>query len=585
MCGVVGILALSGDVPTPDEVDRMSAEVAHRGPDGVGRWIEGPVGLGHRRLSIIDLEQGQQPMKSSTGRSVISYNGEIYNYRELREGLEREGYGFRTDSDTEVLLALYEHHGTDSFTRLSGMFAFAIWDRTLQRLVLARDRYGIKPLYYTQQDGRILFGSRIKALRSVASSVGEVDAAAVNAYFLRQYIGGETTIFSGVKRVLPGQIVEMADSNVVTRYFHVPAPVAPTLRSRPSDRISLERALLSAMRRHLVSDVPIGLFLSGGIDSTLLLSLASEVGDEVPDTFTVDFGTDSSSTDAAYARLASDRFGSRHHEIHVGIDECLETLPEIIEHLDQPLADYACLPTLVMSRFARKSLKVVLGGEGADEVFGGYKRYRRSLIAETAWPWSGPSPRWVPPPLFRDRERRGLLGDAFIPGPDLDSEKRIRRDLETFRSEGAINSVLRTDMRSWLPDNLLAKVDGMSMMTSLEARVPYLDPEVVDAAFRFQGREKVGFGDLKKLLRDVAGDRVPGEILTRPKSGFTVPVNRWFQGRLADTYREMVLGGTAVRSWLNVDVARDLLESHQKAGRSGLALWSILVFAWWMEIN
>jgi asparagine synthase (glutamine-hydrolysing) len=524
-------------------------------------------------------------MVSSTGRSVVTYNGEIYNYRVLREELQGGGYLFRTESDTEVLLALYERDGTNGFKRLSGMFAFALWDRTERRLVLVRDRFGIKPLFYTQQDGRVYFGSRIKALRKVASSVGEVDPAAVNAYFLRQYVGGEGTIFSGVKRVLPGQIVEIADSQVTTRYFHEPAPTPPTLRSTPTDRGTLEHALLSAMRRHLVSDVPIGLFLSGGIDSTLLLSLASEVGDEVPDTFTVDFGTDSSSTDAAYARLASDRFGSRHHEIHVGIDECLETLPEIIDHFDQPLADYACLPTLIMSRFARESLKVVLGGEGADEVFGGYRRYRRSLLAETMWPWVAPSARWVPPPLFRDRKRRDLLGDAFIPARDLPSEERIRNDLVAFRSEGAVSSVLRTDMHNWLPDNLLAKVDGMSMMTSLEARVPYLDPEVVDVAFRFGGREKVGFGDLKKLLRDVAGDRVPGEILTRPKSGFTVPVNRWFQGRLAETYRDRVLGGTAAREWLSMEVASNLLEEHGNRGRSGLALWSILVFAWWLEIN
>ncbi|MDX1741945.1 MAG: hypothetical protein R3178_11650 [Rhodothermales bacterium] len=194
MCGVIGILALSGNLPTPEEIDSMSAEVAHRGPDGTGRWIEGPIGLGHRRLSIIDLEQGQQPMESSTGRSIVSYNGEIYNYRELRKEMEGHGYRFRTDSDTEVVLALYERHGTGGFTRLSGMFAFAIWDRREKRLVLARDRYGIKPLYYARHDGRILFGSRIKALRRVASSVGHVDPAAVNSYFMRQYIGGESTI-------------------------------------------------------------------------------------------------------------------------------------------------------------------------------------------------------------------------------------------------------------------------------------------------------------------------------------------------------------------------------------------------------
>ncbi len=585
MCGIAGILALSGNRPETDELTRMTDDLAHRGPDGEGQWIEGPIGLGHRRLSIIDLETGHQPMHSTGGRSVISYNGEIYNYRELRESLRETGYVFETGSDTEVILALYESHGIAALKELSGMFAFALWDREEKRLVLARDRFGIKPLYYTESDGRLIFASRIKALRSVASSVGGISPAAVNAYFLRQYIGGENTIFSGVKRVMPGQVIEVDDSRLKASYFWTPSSERPDRRSTVADRASLKEALSASVRRHLVSDVPVGLFLSGGIDSTLLLSLACGVSGRAPDTFTVDFGTESSSKDAGYARLAAKQFGSQHHEIRVGIDECLEALPSIIAHFDQPLADYACLPTLVMSRFARSHVKVVLGGEGADELFGGYKRYRRNLFAETLGPLGLRLHHRVPAPLFKDMRRKELLGDAFVASNDLPSERRIRDDVRRFAASGPVNGALQTDMRSWLPDNLLSKVDGMSMMASLEARVPYLDPEVVDLAFRFRGLDKVRPFRLKKLLRDVAVNEIPEEILNRPKSGFTVPVNKWFQGQLGQQFREIVLGGTAAKSWLNPDAAEKLLSSHQRTGRSGLELWSILVFAWWMELN
>ena len=376
MCGIAGIFNWKNKTATRGQLEKMTAAIAHRGPDGDGIFLDGAIALGHRRLSIIDLESGTQPMQSANGRFVIVFNGEIYNYPPLRKSLLKQGYPFQTHSDTEVILALYELEGRQSFEKLSGMFAFALWDKEQQQLTLVRDRSGMKPLYFAQTNEGLVFASEIKAITAAFPQLKELDKTAVNFYFSRQYIGGETTIFKQIKKIKPAHIFEISNEGKTRQQAFW--QLSPTTRSSDNFETAKEKTdqlLASAVRSHLISDVPVGVFLSGGLDSSTILSYAAAASDQPLQTFSVGFGEHKDYNETHFAKKLADQLGTTHHEIHVREKELLDTLPHIIKHLDQPLADYAVLPTYVMSRFASKHVKVVLSGEGADEVFGGYKRY------------------------------------------------------------------------------------------------------------------------------------------------------------------------------------------------------------------
>lgn len=588
MCGITGIFDAAGQLASDDAralCERMTARIAHRGPDGEGFFSEGPATFGHRRLSIIDLEGGQQPMTSPSGRCVITFNGEIYNYEALRDELAAGGVPFNTHSDTEVIVALYERDGVAAFARLSGMFAFGIWDRERRCLVLARDHLGIKPLYLARDGRRLLFGSEIKAVRAGLPATPALDAQAVNAYFARQYVPGPRTIFEGIE-ALPAGTVLTVDAEGERRQTWWSLSPTTTSDLRGADAAAYVLELLDAsVKRHLVSDVPVGVFLSGGIDSSLLLALASRHYGGPLDTFSVGFGDDERVTETRYARLVAERYASTHHEIHVSAADGLAVLPELMVQLDQPLADYAIVPTLIMSRFAAERLKVVLGGEGADELFGGYARYRNYAWADRLTGHkrlSAALPLPVrAPPLFRDEARARLLGDRFIPGSALDSEARLRHDFDSFRTAGAVNAALYADLRGWLVDDLLMKVDKMGMLASIEARVPYLDPALIAGVMALDGREKVGPRSTKRVLRRLAARLLPREILERPKQGFTVPVGAWLTGPLRARFEEVALTPGPADAWLSPKTIRPLWERHQARGDLGLKLWSILIFRWW----
>jgi len=587
MCGIAGLIHLDGRSAEVSVATRMGEALHHRGPDGNGSFAEGPVALAHRRLSIIDIEGGAQPMESSTGRTVISYNGEIYNSPDLRERLRGLGYRFRTHSDTEVILAAYEAWGAEAFEQLHGMYAFAIYDRAERRVFLVRDPMGIKPLYICERERTLYFGSEIKAIREVVGAF-DLNREAVNAFFLRQYIGGPQTVLEGVYAVAPGTYRELrwsdGEQRSVERTFYRLEAARPESISLERATEALEAELHRAIKDHMLADVPVGLFLSGGLDSSLLLALASDVADEPLSTFSVGFG-DASVDETRYARLVAESAGAHHHELRVAATEGLSVLPHIVEQMDQPLADYAIVPTYVMSRFAAEHVKVVLGGEGADELFGGYwKRYLPHLLAA---PFGGrlSPPTIYGPMLFRERARRDLLGERYLRAASLPSEQRVRDDLRYFSRGGAVNAALHTDLHNWLVDDLLMKVDKMGMLASIEARVPYLDRRLVEMVAAWPGGVKLRWRGTKQVMRQLGAKRLPSSIAERRKHGFTVPVGQWLRDGLREEFEARVFGGGSSDEWLCRPAVEALWREHQDGRDRGLLLWSVFIFAWWLDTH
>jgi asparagine synthase (glutamine-hydrolysing) len=583
MCGITGILHLNGQPARREGLEKMNGTIAHRGPDGEGFFLDGPVGLGHRRLSIIDLEAGKQPMQSTDGQSVIVFNGEIYNYPVLRDALLKKGYPFQTHSDTEVILALYQLEGEQGFQKLAGMFAFALWDKARQRLLLVRDRAGMKPLYVAQHKAQLFFSSEIKAIRAALPALGEIDHSAVNFYFSRQYIGGETTIFSQIKKVRPGTWLDIgADGRIKEEVYWKLPPVSPKKISIEEAENQTDSLLRKAVQSHLIADVPVGLFLSGGLDSSTLLSYAAENTAQPLQTFSVGFGENNALNEVHFARQLAQRYGTAHHEIHVTEKEVLDCLPHIIQHLDEPLADYAVLPTYVMSRFAAQHVKVVLSGEGADELFGGYKRYQAYSLFDRL-PFSGLFENRLPgPSVFKEQQRKQLLRrDIFMENSQLPQERQLLADKKYFSPAGQVNSMLYADMRNWLVDDLLMKVDKMGMLASIEARIPFLDHALVEYVAPLDGRLKVSLKEKKILLRKVATQRLPPEIFNRPKHGFTVPVGEWLRGALKGTFEDVVLNDRTNEQWFDMAFVKKLFGEHLAGKNHRLQLWAILIFCLW----
>ncbi|MFQ5601948.1 MAG: asparagine synthase (glutamine-hydrolyzing) [bacterium] len=587
MCGIAGIYAYNSAPPAKREIEQMTEVLAHRGPDGSGFFQEDAVAFGHRRLSIIDIDSGQQPMTSPTGQSIITYNGEIYNFPQLRQNLVAEGYPFKTRSDTEVILALYEKYGMSFLDYISGMFAFALWDRTKRKLILTRDRIGIKPLYHCDFEGKIYFASEIKAIRSVLPQLNELNPAAVNFYFTRQYVGGNCTIFNGIEKLPPASVMEIVrESKSEYRYWQ-PAPALQNGVTMSQAAIQLDGLFNEAVKGHLVSDVPVGVFLSGGVDSSCLLAFAAQNSQEPLNTFSVGFGQGSKFNEIDYARILAEKYQTHHHEINVTGTEALKHLPFIIEQLDEPIADYAILPTYLMSRFAAEKVKVVLSGEGADELFGGYKRYHlyalKDLLSRTFLSGMFTKINLPGPCLFHEPERKRLLPGCFIQDDQMDAEQKMRTDQAFFQDAGHLNSMLYTDLRNWLVDDLLMKVDKMGMLASLETRVPYLDQKVAEYVLTLSGNFKTGLKEKKRLLKEVAKPHIPIEIIRRPKHGFTVPVGEWLKGPLHAVFEDTVLENSKITQWVDVDFISALMQSHLKGKNVGLKLWSILIFSWWVE--
>jgi asparagine synthase (glutamine-hydrolysing) len=622
MCGIAGIVNLNPREPVDETVlKRMRDVLRHRGPDGEGLWIEGPVGLGHRRLAIVDVVTGQQPMTNEDASCWIVYNGEIYNHADLRPALEADGHVYRTRSDTETILHLYEEEGDRCVERLQGMFAFALWDRRRQRLLLARDRLGIKPLYYALTDHGLFFASEIKAILAVSGIRPALNRAILPEFLATRYVAGEETFFPGIRKLLPGRTLSwsLGDGLREQRYWRLPTALDDDpggLAERAADvRVRLEEAV----RSHLMSDVPLGLFLSGGIDSSGLAALMAPLANAPIRTFSVGFD-EPGANELHYARLAARAVGAEHREVAVSSGEFFAMLPRLVWHEDEPIAFPSSLPLHFVSRLARDHVKVVLTGEGADELFLGYNRYR-----VTAWnerldePYrrvtptrlrrglrrlAGSSPRPIRRYLSRsflalEGGPRGLFCENFAVFPDAlrgrlvaDPELLAARDphAETLRcygdaSGGPLERMSYADLQTYLVE-LLMKQDQMSMAASIESRVPFLDHRFVERMTAMPGRFKLRGWRTKAVLREALRGLVPGEILTRRKMGFPVPIGDWLAGPHWPIVEEFVIGPRAqARGLFTATELRRLAEEHRQGrDQHGDRLWLLLNLEIWQRV-
>jgi len=609
MCGICGVASANGSAD-PERVARMSATLVHRGPDSAGEFSDETVALAARRLSIIDLETGDQPIANEDGTLRVVQNGEIYNYRELRRELERAGHRFRTHGDTEVLLHLYEQHGDGFAARLRGMFAVAIWDAPQRRLVLARDRFGIKPLYYREAGSELSFASELRALPR-----GEIDLDALEAFLAFNSIPAPLTIFRDVRKLPAGHLLLWEDGRVRVERFARPAPV-PVDELRDDEEAELVEELRSrvrdSVRAHLVSDVPVGVLLSGGVDSALLAALAAEESSEPLRTFSIGF-EERSFDELADARRVAERYSTQHRELVLRPDAAL-LLPALADVFDEPFADSSALPTYLVSELAASDVKVALSGEGGDELFGGYYTYAADLLAarvgglaRLARPLVERLPTSSRKASFDYRAKRFVRAAHLAPlerhhgwkeifSADARAELTGRRtsfdpvDLLRARygeTEGAdeLARLQDVDLGTYLVDDLLVKTDRASMAHSLEARVPYLDTVVTNLALALATRHKVRGFSKKVLLRKAAEPLLPREIVHGKKRGFSIPAAAWLRGELEPFARE-TLSTDALRrqGFLRPETAHRLLDDHV-AGREDLSrqLWSLLAFTLWYE--
>ena len=591
----------------PERVARMSATLVHRGPDSAGELADGPAALAARRLSIIDLETGDQPIANEDGTLHVVQNGEIYNYRELRRELERAGHSFRTHGDTEVLLHLYEQHGTGFAERLRGMFAVAIWDAPRRRLLLARDRFGIKPLYYRDVAGELAFASELRALPR-----GEIDLDALEAFLAFNSIPAPLTIFREVRKLPAGHVLVWEDGTVRLERFARPAPL-PERDDEEAELVEeLRSRLRDSVRAHLVSDVPVGVLLSGGVDSALLAALAAEESAEPLRTFSIGF-EERSFDELADARRVAERYGTLHRELVLRPDAAL-LLPALAEAFDEPFADSSALPTYLVSELAASDVKVALSGEGGDELFGGYYTYAADLLAERV----GGLARLTRPVVERlpsstskasfDYRAKRFVRSAHLPplerhhgwkeifSPDLRAELTgrksafdpvdlLRARYEETRGADELARLQDVDLGVYLVDDLLVKTDRASMAHSLEARVPYLDTVVTNLALALPTRHKVRGLSKKVLLRKAAKPLLPHEIVHGKKRGFSIPAAAWLRGELEPFARETLSVDTLRRQgFFEPTVGQRLLDDHV-AGRDDRSrqLWGLLAFTLWHE--
>jgi asparagine synthase (glutamine-hydrolysing) len=588
----------------------MSATLVHRGPDADGTLVDGPVALASRRLSIIDLETGDQPIANEDGTVHVVQNGEIYNYRELRAELERAGHRFTTQSDTEVLVHLYEHHGDSFAERLRGMFAIAVWDARLRRLVLARDPFGIKPLYYREDDGDLLFASELRALPR-----GEVDPEALDAFLAFNSVPGPLSIFRGTRKLPPGHVLVWQDGKVELSRFARPAPArAEDVRREDEDELAeeLRARLRDSVRAHLIADVPVGVLLSGGVDSGLLAALAAQESGDAVHTFSIGF-EESSFDELEDARTVATEYGTNHRELVLRPDAAL-LLPALAESFDEPFADSSALPTYLVSELAASHVKVALSGEGGDELFGGYYTYAADLLALRVGPLA-PLARPVVERLpsssrkasFDYKAKRFVRGAALPPlerhhawkeifSPELRAELTGRPqsgdpvDLLRARfaeTEGAelLARLQDVDLGTYLVDDLLVKTDRASMAHSLEARVPYLDPLVAGLAQALPTKLKVSGLRKKRLLRKAAAPLLPRRIVYGRKRGFSIPAAAWLRGELEPFARDVLSPDTLRRhGYFRPEPVTKLVDRHV-AGEEDLSrqLWGLLAFTLWHE--
>jgi asparagine synthase (glutamine-hydrolysing) len=596
MCGIIGHVAASGTRADVDAVRRVVEELRHRGPDGGGVEELGQACLGHRRLSIIDVDHSPQPWVSDDGRHVLVYNGEIYNYLELRDELRRDGHEFRSEGDTEVLLEMFRREGEDCLARLNGMFAFAIWDRQERRLFAARDRLGKKPFYYGVSEGGMAFGSELGPLRHFRFLDSGIDSDAVHDFFAYQFIDGARSIYRGVRKLEPAHLLWFHDGQLTCRrYWSPPLDALPDADAAEREE-AFHELFTDAVRIRLRSDVPLGAFLSGGLDSAAVVATMATLGSTVK-TFTVGFEDSETHDERREARRLSEFFGTQHHEQSTALDPA-STLQHCLHHLGEPMADPSCVPTWHLCRHARESVTVALSGDGADELFAGYQRYRargvvsaylrlpgwlRQRVIEPVLDGLADSdqyyaasrvkqaklilamahrleraPNDLSPQVFDPLERSRLLDPELV-------TIRSRDDVERLGLQGMdpVAQMQMTDLHAYLAEDILSKVDRMSMAHGLEVRSPFLDYRLVEFATRLETRSKLRQGTGKRLIRKAFAPHLPDDVLSRRKHGYHVL-------------------GADTPAYFQADEIHRLWREHQRARVDhGFKLWALLCFFVW----
>ncbi|RPJ75961.1 MAG: asparagine synthase (glutamine-hydrolyzing) [Acidobacteria bacterium] len=617
VCGIAGVVSSEAGPreARSDLVRAMCAAIRHRGPDDEGFYLDDHAALGMRRLSIIDLTTGQQPMTGEDGRFWLVFNGEIYNYRELAAELRSCGHTLRTSSDTEVIVHAWEEWGEGALQRLHGMFGFALWDTGTRTLWLARDRPGIKPLHYHASGGRLAFASEIKSLLVDPDAPRELDEEALDHYCSFLYTPPDRSILAGIRKLPPGHVLRWRDGQVnVQRYWDLPE--AEDFRGDEREAAgALRAALRSAVRSHMISDVPLGAFLSGGVDSSVIVGLMAEASSRPVRTFSIGF-EEAGYNELPYARQVAERFGTEHHEFVVRPD-AVAIVDRLVHHFDEPFGDSSAIPTWYVSEIARRHVTVVLSGDGGDELFGGYERYLPHPRVEAFDRWKIPGKQSVAGVAGRHWPRR-LRGRAFLRHVALDRESRYLEDVGFFRPDekAALYSgefatrlqgrdafagmrarfererhlswasqMMRFDFHTYLPEDVLTKVDRMSMAHSIESRVPLLDTGVIELAARFPASLRIAGKRQKNVLKESVADLLPASILDRPKHGFGVPVGTWFGGGLRELFADTLLSARARQRGFFRPAAVDALVAEHLEGRRDhtLRLWLLVVLELWQR--
>ena len=612
MCGICGMLNTNGKPADLTLLKDMMGLMRHRGPDDEGIYKYKNMGMGIRRLSVIDLSTGHQPISNEDESIWVMQNGEIYNYQEVRYETESKGHVYKTKSDTEVIVHLYEEYGEEFVDKLNGMFSIALWDERQEKLILVRDRFGIKPLFYFFDGHKLLFSSEIKAILSDPTINREINPTALNQYLTYKFVPAPLTMLKDITKLLPAHMLIYAQGKIKIRPYWNLKYDKLERRSKDYYLNHLHNVLRESVRRHLISDVPIGIFLSGGIDSSIIVSIVNELVDGPVETFSITFGGERCD-ESRYARMVAERFKTRHHEFAVKPD-AIQILPKLIWHMDEPLGDSCLLPTYYLSKFSREYVTVALSGDGGDELFAGYQRYRREKFISLY----GRIPRWI---------REGVLGPAskllqvkskvelFNEASTLSLGKRYKLWTEIipedvryglvknneFSDIGLsdiilnyfeecdvpenLNKMLYVDLKTYLPDDLLLKVDRMSMAHSLEVRVPFLDREVVEFASMLPINLKLrNFSNTKYLLREYLKKYLPTDIYKREKQGFNLPIDSWFRGELKAFACQVLLDpGVGNRAIFDSQGLKFLLDEHGKGKNYGEAIWALIVFELWRK--
>ncbi len=622
MCGIAGIIKFDGSPPLESELKAMISRMEHRGPDGSGIKIFGGTGLAHRRLSIIDIEGGVQPMSNEDGLIWTSFNGEIYNFAELAAELRGKGHRFATRSDTETLVHLYEEHGSAMLSRLNGMFAFAILDLKKRKLLLARDRLGQKPLVYFKTSQAFAFASELQALTALPNSPKEISRQSLHDYFSLQYVPAPASIYKNIFKLMPGHFIELdIDSGNFRENRYWECRFDEKIEISYADaKEKLRELVFDSVKLRMISDVPIGAFLSGGLDSSIVSGVMSKISKDTVNTYTIGFAEDKYD-ESAFARKVAGHFGTRHHERKVRPDD-FQALERLVRNSGEPFSDSSILPTFLLSRFTREKATVALSGDGADELFAGYYRYflmkilagssilssqvaksaarslghffsgaegERSVLAKVkrildAISVEADSRYFKIICRFDEAKKMSLYGPLMREIPLSDSASCIRKLIASAGAAHPAEKISEADIASYLPNDILHKIDAASMSSSLELRSPFLDYRIAEFASSLPFCYKLDGMKRKKILADAFSDILPAETIRRSKLGFGVPVCDWLRGSWAEIARERLAEGRAVKEgFLEKRKVMEILKEHQcsKSDHS-YVLWSLLVFEIWL---